>query len=287
MDSPITQPLIDTHPKVQANARNAYCGRRSNATPVVLSLSGHDPSGGAGIQADIETLGRLQCRPCTVITALTVQDTQDVKKVIPQRPDDVYAAAVAILSESPVAVIKIGLVGSAEVAIALHRLLDEFPAIPVVLDPVLRAGGGADLADTPLIHSMQSLLLPRTTILTPNSQEARMLASATDLDACGQRLLTAGCQYVLITGAHEEGPRVINRLYDHNGVESHSWERLPHSYHGSGCTLASAIAGGLARGWNVSSAVHEAQAFTWRALKAGYCPGRGQYLPDRWFAWNE
>ncbi len=256
--------------------------------PIVLSLSGHDPSGGAGIQADIETLSRFNCRPCTVITALTVQDTQNVQKVIPQRASDFYAAARAILDDMPVAAIKIGLLGSAELVAGLHRLLSEFPAIPVVFDPILEAGGGAELADRALIRAMASHLLPHTTIVTPNSHEARKLAPGrTDLDACAQHMLASGCQYVLITGTHEDSVQVINRLYALDRSESHRFERLPHSYHGSGCTLASAIAGGLAWGRGVPAAVLEALAFTWRSLKAGGCPGRGQYLPNRFFSANE
>jgi hydroxymethylpyrimidine/phosphomethylpyrimidine kinase len=120
-------------------------------------------------------------------------------------------------------------------------------------------------------------LVPRTTVLTPNSVEAARLGGV-------QRLLDLGARYVLVTGTHDDTPEVINRLYDAGGlVREDRWQRLPGSYHGSGCTLASAVAAALANGRGVPQAVHEAQEYTWQALAAGFRTGAGQLLPNRFY----
>lgn len=249
--------------------------------PVVLCLSGHDPSGGAGIQADIETLAALGCHAASVITCLTQQDTRNVREIIPQQPEDLRRQAETVLADMPVAAIKIGLIGDAAIAEAIARLLAAHPDIPVVLDPVLAAGGGASLSNDGLLQAIREHLLPLTTMLTPNSLEARVLAGLVDLDGCAHWLLARGCRYVLITGSHEDRPDVINTLYSQSLQESFRWQRLPHEYHGSGCTLASAVAAYLARGANPMAAAHDAQRYTWQALEGGFRPGQGQYLPRR------
>jgi hydroxymethylpyrimidine/phosphomethylpyrimidine kinase len=133
--------------------------------------------------------------------------------------------------------------------------------------------------------------LPQTTILTPNSLEARRLIQDEDneednpdLAECAKRIIQLGCEYVLITGTHENTPKVINNLYGEHGlIRSDSWPRLPGIYHGSGCTLASAIAALLANGLPMEEAVREAQEYTWETLKYGFRPGMGQHIPDRMF----
>jgi hydroxymethylpyrimidine/phosphomethylpyrimidine kinase len=249
--------------------------------PVVLSLSGHDPIGGAGLQADIETLARLGCYPCTVVTALTAQDTHNVRRVIPQAADDLLEQARLVLADLPVAAIKIGLLGSAEIVRAVGQVLDNAGGIPVVLDPILAAGGGRNLADGELIAEIKTRLIPRATVVTPNTPEARKLTEKNGPDACARALLALGCPNVLLTGTHEDGPDVVNRWYSGAGVESYRWPRLPGSYHGSGCTLASAVAAHLARGLRMDAAIQEAQCFTWEALKTGFRLGGGQLLPNR------
>ncbi|MGR9036768.1 MAG: bifunctional hydroxymethylpyrimidine kinase/phosphomethylpyrimidine kinase [Gammaproteobacteria bacterium] len=259
-----------------------------NSHPFVLCLSGHDPSGGAGIQADIETLASHQCRACSVITALTVQDTKNVHSVIPLNPDDFLSQARIVLEDLPVSAVKIGLIADKRIALCIETLLKENPRLPVVLDPVLAAGGGANLADSELLDTLVDKLLPLTTVLTPNSQEARKLTGENDLDRCGLLLLEKGCDYVLITGAHENDPIVSNRLF-HRGrqTEIFDWDRLPESYHGSGCTLSSSIAALLAQGIETFTAILEAQEYTWNALNAGWRPGKGQHLPNRFFWMKE
>jgi len=253
--------------------------------PVVMTISGSDPTGGAGIQADIETLASMGCHAAPVITAITVQDTQDVKGYVAVDPTLLIQQSRAVLEDIAVSVFKIGMLGSVEIAEAVHTLLTDYPEMPVVLDPVLIAGGGSELADADIQDAMVTLLLPLTTILTPNSNEARLLAPEGDnLDACAQEILDKGCEFVLITGTHENTPHVTNTLYgNHRQIETFDWERLPGKYHGSGCTLSSAIAGLLAQGIDPFTAIHEAQEYTWEALKQGYRIGMGQFIPNRLF----
>jgi hydroxymethylpyrimidine/phosphomethylpyrimidine kinase len=257
--------------------------------PVVLSFSGHDPSGGAGIQADIETLVSHQCHACSIITALTEQDSRNVKKLIPQKPQDIIDQANTILADFPVKAIKIGLIGHLDTAKAIQSLLVEYPQIPVILDPVLAAGGGTSLSNQPLIDYIVENLLPCITVLTPNSEEARVLAGLDDLSQCGQALLDKGCENVLITGAHEQSTTVDNQLFQADGkAETFSWDRLSGSYHGSGCTLASSIAALMAHNLDPFTAISEAQDYTWNTLEAAYQAGQGQSNPNRlfWFDQN-
>lgn len=253
--------------------------------PVVMCFSGADATGGAGIQADIETIISMGAHPCPVITAITVQDTQNLRHFQAVDSSLVIEQARAVLEDMPVQVFKLGMLGSIENIEAIHTLLVDYPDIPVVLDPVLAAGGGTAMTDDAMIDAMLNLLLPLTTVITPNSIEARKLAhNADSLDACAMELEELGCEIVLITGGHENTQHIENHLYsNHRLIESFRWERLPHSYHGSGCTLASAIAAMLAQGLEPFMAIHEAQQFTWESLQQGYRLGMGQYHPNRLF----
>ncbi len=252
--------------------------------PVVLTFSGHDPSGGAGVQADIEALVSHRCHAASVITALTEQDTANVKRLISQTPANIISQANTLLNDLSVKAFKIGLIGHHETAIAIHSVLKKYPTIPVILDPVLAAGGGADLSNDLLVKAIIDLLLPCTMVLTPNSQEARKLAGLVDLQECGLQLMEKGCDYVLITGTHESTPAVSNQLFhDRRCVATYTWKRLPASYHGSGCTLASTIAALIAQGMKPRQAIAEAQRYTWQSLNSAYRPGKGQHIPDRLF----
>ncbi len=251
--------------------------------PAVLAFSGHDPGGGAGLQADIEALAGVGCRALTVATALTVQDTRDVQRVAPVDPGLVEAQARAVLADLPVATFKIGLLGSAAVARAVGDVLRDHPDLPVVLDPITAAGGGTPLAGDALLEAMRALL-QRTTLVTPNSLEARRLAGRDDLASCARELQRLGCPWVLVSGTHEAGDVVVHRLFGPEDFGSDiTCPRLPHVYHGSGCTLAAATAGLLARGLAVPAAVAAAQRYTHASLQHATRPGNGQHLPDRFF----
>lgn len=259
--------------------------------PVVLVFSGHDPSGGAGVQADIEAIISQGVHPATVITALTVQDTTNVKRFVPTDPSLVIEQARAILEDMPVACIKIGMIGSVALVEVIHSILVDYPEIPVVLDPVLVAGGGGLLGNESVAKAIVNLLLPLTTVLTPNALESRALTTlagqpAETSDERGQALLNLGPEFVLLKGGDEPGVEVENWLFFGNlPPRRYVYERLPGEFHGSGCTLASAIAGLIAQASNADyvNAIHEAQEYTNQALYHAAQIGRGQWIPHRLF----
>jgi hydroxymethylpyrimidine/phosphomethylpyrimidine kinase len=246
--------------------------------PIVLAFAASDPTGGAGVQADILTLAALGCHPLSVLTGLTVQDTSGVEHLEPVAADLVARQARRVLAESKVAAFKVGVVGSADNARAVARAAAAHANVPLVLDPVLASGRGDALASEAVLNALREFLVPRATVVTPNTLEEKRLGGA-------QRLLELGCGYVLVTGAHEDSAEVTNRLYDTRGlVREDRWRRLPGSYHGSGCTLAAALAAQLAKGRAVPDAAREAQEYTWQTLAAALRTGAGQSLPNRFFA---
>ena len=315
--------------------------------PVVLVFAASDPSSGAGIQADILTLASLGCHPLTVITALTVQDTLGVESIHPVEAELVESQARIILEDIPVAAFKIGVLGSVENVVAIAEIVSDYPDIPLILDPVLASGRGDRFGTDALINAIRELLLPQTTVITPNTLEAERLCQFDEDDdgeyleeegepeellvpreaddpLPGERkpdaledqeddaepfaihpqlsndlnpilpddeyeqlagpLIAMGAQHVLITGTHAHTTDVCNRLYGEDGlIQALNWPRLSGSYHGSGCTLASAVAAGIACGSSVEEACRDAQEYTWQTLANGYRPGMGQFVPDRLF----
>ena len=258
--------------------------------PQVLVFAASDPTSGAGIQADLLTLASLGCHPLTALTALTVQDTTGVQLLQPVSAELLEQQARTVLEDMPVVAFKVGVLGSVENVLTVAEIVSDYPEIPLILDPVLASGRGDTLSGEEIIAAMREMLLPQTTLITPNAPEARRLAESDEdegepaLDICAARLIEMGAQYVLITGTHENTPEVVNTLYGPEGVlRRDRWERLPGSYHGSGCTLASAIAGCIAGGASIEDAVRDAQDFTWQTLKNGFRGGMGQLIPDRMF----
>jgi hydroxymethylpyrimidine/phosphomethylpyrimidine kinase len=300
--------------------------------PCVLVFAGADPSGGAGIAADIQAITALGAHPLPVLTALTVQDNNRVHSVVPVATEIVLQQARALLAAVPVSAIKIGIPGSAENAAAIAQLIVELRAIhraaagaapgwasrlysepPVVLDPVLRSGHGDALGHGDAALALAPLL-PLATLITPNGPEAAALArharavtttaaavlnhtagvaSAAVLDAVAlhahndalsyaHTLRALGCQHVLVTGGHDEGEQVINRWLGPTQQQNWHWPRLKGSFHGSGCTLASAIAALLAQGVSMAQALAKGQGYTQRALSASYAIAPGQRIPQRW-----
>jgi len=261
----------------------------TRSIPVVLAVGGHDPGGGAGIQADIEAIGANGAHPATVVTCLTVQDSCNLSALHPVEPTVILSQAMAVLADTPVSAIKIGLLGSPGAARAVAELLQSRPGVPVVLDPVLAAGGGHDLAGDELLQAIRQRLLPHCTLLTPNTPEAHRLSGRSpeeSLESCAKALLAQGAGAVLLTGTHEreQEPEIVHRLYrpSHPAAAS-TCKRLPGRYHGSGCTLAAAIAARLAHGETLEEAVGQALGYTWKSLTHAFRAGRCQSLPDRLF----
>ena len=250
--------------------------------PVVLCISGHDPTGGAGIQADVETAIAHRCRACTLISCVTRQDSANVYAVDPLSVDKLCHQLDTLCADITPDVIKLGLLGSVECIEALAPIIGSLNK-PMVLDPILVAGGGYLLSDPLIIRALSTHLLPHTTLLTPNQAEACRMSGQSDLNSAVDYLLDHGCQHILLTGTDgTQGEHVVHKLYSQDApVQAYAWPRLAHSYHGSGCTLATACASQIALGQAVPEAVLRAQRFTWQSLQRADRPGSGQLLPWR------
>lgn len=250
--------------------------------PVVLCFSGLDPSGGAGLQADIEAIAAMGGHAAVVCTALTIQDSQRVHGFVAVSPELIRQQARAVMADLPVAAIKLGMLGSGAIAAVVKELLESHPSIPVILDPVLAANSGGNLAGDDLATGLLQLL-PLAAVITPNSVEARRLTGLAGLASAVDRLRELGAQHILLKGGHEPGDIIVNTLYGPHGVLAESrMIRLPGEFHGSGCTLASALAAGLAAGRPLADAVAGAEAFVAGALGRADRPrDHGQFLPVR------
>jgi hydroxymethylpyrimidine/phosphomethylpyrimidine kinase len=263
--------------------------------PKVMTFSATDPSGGAGLQADVLTLASLGCHPLSVTTGITVQDTVGVDSLMALGREWVNDQARSILEDMDVVIFKCGVLSSLENMTAVAEIVADYPNIPLIIDPVLASGRGDDLANADMLLAMTELLFPQSLLITPNSFEARRLViedneefSSITIEECAERLRVMGCENTLITGTHEKTDSVINTLFDHQGQPTpFYWDRLPGNYHGSGCTLTSAIAGYYAQGLSLEVAVEEAQNFTWHTLNNAFKPGMGQSIPDRFFWRND
>jgi hydroxymethylpyrimidine/phosphomethylpyrimidine kinase len=239
--------------------------------PTVLVFAGLDPSGGAGIAADLAAIAAQGVHALPVVTALTVQDNNRVYGVEPVDGALIARQAQALIDAIGVDAVKIGIPGSranAEVIAALvMQLRERHPGLPVVLDPVLASGHGDTLTRGDAVAALAPLLA-LATVVTPNLGEAAALD-------------TSGCEHVLVTGGHGAGPQVVNCWQSAGQRWEWQWERLPGEFHGSGCTLAAAIAARLALGEPVGKALDAAQAYVHRTLAASYSIGPGQRIPRR------
>lgn len=259
--------------------------------PVVLVLAGHDPSGGAGIIADSEAINASGGWALTVPTALTVQNCHNVQQIMPVSARSVLDMVTA-LDTLPIAAIKLGLIADMQVLEAVEQVLRRFPGIPVVADPVLKAGGGAELSTAGLSQAYVDKLMPLVDVLTPNREELARLApgvtaSANDTERV-VTLMERGCGAVLVTATDSPLPesdqqKVVHTLHMPDTTRQWQWPRLAEQFHGSGCTLASSLAARLAVGERLLTACEQAQHFTWQSLSHGYHPEEGQALPDRFF----
>lgn len=258
--------------------------------PCVLVFAGSDPSGGAGVQADVQAVGAMGAHALAVITALTVQDNDRVYAVHPMSALWLQHQAQVLVDKIDIAAVKIGIVGNSEnakiIAGVIKALRARNPNLPVVLDPVLASGHGDALARENATQ-MLAPLLPLATLLTPNLPEAAALSEGeAHTDGQVDALLQRGCQHILLKGGHGVGEQVINRWYTAGASRVWRFDRLPGAFHGSGCTLASAVAGALALGMPMEQALDSAQAFCQQALQESFAIADGQRIPFRSFAWN-
>ena len=245
----------------------------------VLIIAGSDSGGGAGVQADIKTVTALGGYAATAITAITVQNTLGVSAAWPVPADVIEAQARAVLDDIGADVIKTGMLGDAEVVEMVARLLDE-AGVPAVIDPVMVAKGGGRLLADDAVAPLRSLLIPRAALLTPNAPETESLTGLSvettdDLRRAGEALLALGAGAVLMKGGHIPGERVVDVLMTPYGETVFEGERIDtRNTHGTGCTLASACAVGLAQQMSLEAAAARAWDYVHRAmLKA---PGLGK-----------
>jgi hydroxymethylpyrimidine/phosphomethylpyrimidine kinase len=244
---------------------------KETARPCVLVFSGLDPSGGAGIQADIEAIAAQGAHALPLVTALTVQDNNRVHEVVPVASGLLERQSAVLADSMPIRAVKIGIPGNAPNAGAIARIILTLrvrqPDLPVVLDPILASGRGDPLARGNALASLAPLL-PLATVLVPNLMEAMAISAP-------------GCPHVLVTGGHGEGDEVVNRWVSRDGMREWRWPRLPGKFHGSGCTLAAAIAARLALGEPVEQALENAQRYCNQALADSYVIAPGQRMPRR------
>jgi hydroxymethylpyrimidine/phosphomethylpyrimidine kinase len=249
----------------------------------VLIIAGSDSGGGAGVQADIKTVTVLGAYAATAITAVTVQNTLGVTAVFPLAADLVRAQARSVLDDIGADVIKIGMLGAAVVVRAAAEILDSAAGVPAVVDPVMMAKGGAALLADEAHAAVRDLLVPRAALLTPNAPEAAALTgldirTTDDLRRAGEALLRLGAAAVLMKGGHIEGPQVTDVLMTPRGETTFEGPRIESRHtHGTGCTLASACAAGLAQGLGLENAVARGWAYTAEAIRRapGFGAGHG------------
>ncbi len=248
----------------------------------VLIVAGSDSGGGAGIQADIKTVTMLDGYAATAITALTAQNSEGVFGVLPIPPEFIRRQIEVILDDIGADVIKTGMLHDAAVIETVAAVLQELAsAVPLVVDPVMVAKGGARLIDPDAVEALKRLLIARATILTPNLPEAETLCGKTigdipSMRSAGEELLGLGCRAVLVKGGHLPGNLVSDVLVTAAGVRVWESPRIDTRHtHGTGCTLASAIAAGLAQGLDIEHAVDRARAYVQRAIASAPGLGRG------------
>ena len=257
-----------------------------SSRPSVLVFAGLDPSGGAGISADIEAIAAQGSHALPVITALTVQDNDRVFAVHPVDSEILRHQAQTLIDKITVSAVKIGIVGSREnaevIADVIRQLRKQQPELPVVLDTVLASGHGFALSKEDPTQAIVPLL-ELATLVAPNLPEAfRLCPTASDIATQAQQLLEKGAQHVLIKGGHgDERDRVLNRWFTHDDADAWWWPRLPGEFHGSGCTLAAAIAGVLAQGKPMREALKDAQQYAYDVLASAYTIAPGQQIPNR------
>lgn len=258
----------------------------SDRAPVVLTVAGSDSGGGAGIQADLKTFSAFRVFGTSAITAITAQNTTGVQHVEMLPPDLVSQQIKSVLADFDVAAIKIGMLGTAEIMAAAAEALAHFDG-PVVLDPVMVATSGDMLMQTDAVDALKARLIPLAYVLTPNLPEAAVLLSkreAKSLDEMVEQsnaLLALGCDHVLLKGGHlpPDGDMLNDVLSGGEEANVFKTRRIGHELsrevHGTGCTLSSAVAAGLARGVTLATAIRDGQRFVQQAIDAAITDGKG------------
>lgn len=251
--------------------------------PVVLTIAGSDSGGGAGIQADLAAFAAFGAHGLSAITAVTAQNTREVALVHALPSAVVRAQLDAVFADFPIRAVKIGMLATPAIVRGVAAVLDRHPHVPVVLDPVLVATTGASLGRAALVPALRRHLMPRADLLTPNIPEAeallgRRLRQESDIEAAAAELISLGARAVLLKGGHRQGPEIADLLLSGATARWFRHARIRGEGHGTGCSLASAIAANLALGRSMTDAVGQSIDYVQRALASGYRPGRGRLV---------
>lgn len=247
------------------------------STPIVMSITDHDPCGGAGISAAIETVSSLGCLCTPIITRLSARDTAGHKDSQTTGTRLLIEQIRAVLEDIPVNLLSIGIMATVSNVEAIYTILKDYPEIPVVFHhQTEKITGGPDL-DKAIRH----LILPQTTIAIIKHRDALLLSTGADtLTACARDLIDAGCKNLLITSS--DNYTIKNFWFSQHGHhQCYDWPKLPHKYQGAGDTLAAALSAYLAHGLSLAESIQQAQKFTWQTLKEGHRIGMGKLLPNR------
>jgi len=258
--------------------------KRSQLKPTVLTFSGLDPTGSAGLQADIESIAAQDAHAIPILTCLTVQNTSDVYNIEPVKPDFIYKMAKKVIADMPIGAVKIGLLPNYKTVEIIIDILENnlTENVSVVLDPIIKSSAGTPLCDKKTIKSIVEMF-HFTSLVTPNTIEAREFGNNSDIDCCAKQILKTGASSVLVTGTHEKTSNVQHKLYTHGQTELFEYKRLKKEFHGSGCTMAAAAAAQLSKGEDITSAVKMSLDYTWDTLNQAFEIGRGQSTPTRIF----
>jgi hydroxymethylpyrimidine/phosphomethylpyrimidine kinase len=248
--------------------------------PVVLSIAGFDPSSGAGIAADLKTFAAHGCYGVAALTALTIQNTQDVSALYPTEPAVLKDTIAALLADGCVKAIKVGMLANRANAEVVSEVLESNSELPSVLDPVLRSSSGRDLADAACQEYLREQLIKRASVITPNLFEASAMTglrveNLEAMKAAARKLAEMGARAVVVTGGHLD--KATDVLVDSSGLEVFIGDRVKSdNTHGTGCTFSSAIAAHLALGRQLRDAVVLAKAYVTEAVRKAYSVGPGR-----------
>ena len=251
----------------------------ANDLPVVLTIGGYDPSGGAGITADIETIGSLNCQAITLISCLTSQNTREFKLLGPVNSELFADQAISLLSDFKVDVIKIGLLGGSEIVKETKKILDRLEETKVVIDPIIEASSGGMLSDKATLEDIKEFIFPKSYLITPNLEEAKILSGKNNLSSLIEKFRSYTSQYFLIKDINHSDDQIVNHLYSNKELKK-SWSipKIQGSFHGTGCHLASSISCFLAHSKDLEEAIELAQQNTLNAIKKSLKIGQGQNI---------
>ena len=264
----------------------------SLAEPVVMTISGFDPLGGAGVIADLKTLGANDCYGVAAISAIDMQGrSAELNQIHPVDVHVLRACLQSIFRESEVKGVKVGMLANAANAEAVHEVLDSHPSLPVVLDPLVRASGGVDMVDARCLEFVRDQLLRRATVITPNLPETAALLgmrveNVEDMKVAARKLIEIGARAVVVTGGHLERP--VDVFTDGSNVRTLAGDPVkPENIYGAACTFSSALAARLTLGHCLDEAVILAKSYVTEAIKKAYPVGSGRVPLNQFYRLQE